>query len=75
MRRASRPAFAALAISTVSAVIGCGPMNPFEDSEADEASLAPRLNTLQSDLQPGSQGQEVEVLHDYLTRFGYFPND
>ena len=75
MRRASRTAFAALAISAVSTVIGCGPMTPFEDSEAGEASLATRLKTLQSDLQPGSQGPEVEVLHDYLTRFGYFPND
>src|SRR6187399_1808774 len=33
------------------------------------------LESLDSDLDIGSRGPEVRAVHDYLTRYGYLPND
>jgi hypothetical protein len=32
------------------------------------------IATLDADLKLGAEGDEVRALHEYLTRFGYFPN-
>ncbi len=42
---------------------------------SDTTALNERLQQLDSDLSPGSHGEEVRALHHYLTQFGYFPND
>lgn len=42
--------------------------------QADDRPLGQRLGDIKNDLMIGSTGNEVRALHDYLTRFGYFPN-
>ena len=41
---------------------------------AEEPPLRQRLDTLATDLQVGSRGDDVRALHEHLTKYGYFPN-
>jgi len=41
----------------------------------DSAPLDQRLKAIHSDLGLGSRGPEVQAVHEYLTAFGYYPNE
>lgn len=41
----------------------------------DSPSLFKRLEQIEGDLSLGSSGGSVRALHEYLTQFGYFPNE
>lgn len=49
--------------------------SPEATPPTDDVSLGERVRGLSSDLGIGSSGPEVRAAHDYLMRFGYFPND
>jgi len=40
----------------------------------DAEPLSKRLDAINVELVLGSQGDEVRAVHEYLTRYGYFPN-
>ena len=58
------------------AVGACGAEGTEQQDAGDvsQESLAGQLDTLDHDLEPGSSGVAVQALHEYLTRYGYFPN-
>src|SRR5262245_33038576 len=45
-----------------------------DDAGSSGPSLPERLQTLNQDLTIGSTGDDVRAVHEYLTRYGYFPN-
>jgi hypothetical protein len=47
---------------------GCG-------DDCTTAPLGNRLQALRTDLTVGSTGDDVRTLHDYLTAYGYYPNE
>jgi hypothetical protein len=67
----SKPSLLALVGLSVG-LVACGQdlLDPAEDPEG----LLERIGTLGQDLGPGSQGEEVRILHAYLMAYGYLPN-
>jgi hypothetical protein len=56
-------------------IAACGAGAPDrEPVVSDSTSSFERVQQIDQDLGIGSTGQDVKALHDYLTRYGYFPN-
>jgi peptidoglycan hydrolase-like protein with peptidoglycan-binding domain len=63
-----------LVVLGVVGAVGCGGDNAGRSTSKDSASLLDRLARLDRDLAPGSQGEDVRAVQDFLTAHGYFPN-
>jgi hypothetical protein len=66
---ATRATISSLVVGALAGA-GCGASSNFGDPVASTETST----SIEHDLTVGSQGNEVVVLHDYLTQFGYFPN-
>jgi hypothetical protein len=57
--------------------LGCASEDPSPQPSGavDNGTPFERLQRLDSDLGPGSRGEGVRAVHDYLGAYGYFPND
>src|SRR5438046_979737 len=58
----------------VTLTLSCGATDAAYDPDSEGEPRGPTLGSLERDLSLGSRGDDVRAVHDYLTRFGYFPN-
>lgn len=58
-----------IALASLAAIMGAC------SAEAPTQGTNPGVDIVQSDLQLGATGEEVRAVNDYLTKYGYFPNE
>jgi hypothetical protein len=62
-------------LMTVVALSACLGLGATGCGTEDDAAAPSTVQRFDRDLAMGANGQDVRALHEYLTSFGYFPND